>query len=319
MMVRGYIAIGWTLALAAGADAQLNHAADSLLRAGALVRAESEFYAAVNAKPHDPGARWALGRYLVERGAPRVGATLMEEAIQFGGRDWAPLVASDLAPVYLSIGEYRALAGLAPSLGAGERERAEWLIAHPTRIIAPDSVLTVGYQHTDVDNTIGRTTLRVNGHPVEAVISCRPRGIMLSDSMAAALRIRRFASTDGRGTAASAGPATADSVTIGRLTYTNIPVSVARGMDSGVVIGLDVLSRFAPTFDPRTDRISLRVGGALPDAERALSGQATRMTHDDILVLQAGHWASIGERSIAQRLAEHRWTLDARRGQIRIE
>jgi Flp pilus assembly protein TadD len=74
-------------AIAAPRDsgAQASRTADSLLNAGAVARAESLYYAAIRARPRDPMARWALGRYLAERGALRVAATLLEEADQFCG------------------------------------------------------------------------------------------------------------------------------------------------------------------------------------------------------------------------------------------
>ena len=103
-------------------------------RPGALQRAESLYYAAARAHPRDPAARWALGRYLVARGAPRVGMTLFEEAIQFGGD--ASKIGADLAPVYLSLGEYQKLSALRaapiPKRSASERGgscriRRRWL------------------------------------------------------------------------------------------------------------------------------------------------------------------------------------------------
>ena len=108
--------------------------ADSLLNAGALQRAESLYYSAVQARPRDPMARLALGQYLVSRGAPRVGMTLFEEALQFGGD--ASVVNADLAPTYLALGEYHKLSALKASpLSAPERERARWLVARSTKLM----------------------------------------------------------------------------------------------------------------------------------------------------------------------------------------
>src|SRR4051812_11276028 len=92
---------GALLLIATGAHAQSVRVADSLLQRGSLARAESIYYAATRARPRDPVARWSLGRFLVARGAPRVGATLFEEALLFGG---APtMITPDLVPVYLAI------------------------------------------------------------------------------------------------------------------------------------------------------------------------------------------------------------------------
>ena len=59
--------------------------ADTLLIAGRIFAAESLYYVAVRRGPRDPAARLALGRYLAQRGALKVGAVLMEEARYFGG------------------------------------------------------------------------------------------------------------------------------------------------------------------------------------------------------------------------------------------
>ena len=80
----------WAVALAvAGSSAAVAKAqdvriADSLLRRGLVDRAETEYYAAARARPRDPDARFALGRYLLDRGAFRIGATLIDESMQFG-------------------------------------------------------------------------------------------------------------------------------------------------------------------------------------------------------------------------------------------
>ena len=67
-----------------GASAQTTRA-DSLLEHGALSRAESLYFAAVRRRSaRSDGANGRSGKYLVLRGAPRVGMTLFEEALQFG-------------------------------------------------------------------------------------------------------------------------------------------------------------------------------------------------------------------------------------------
>jgi Flp pilus assembly protein TadD len=127
--------------ITAVARAQTARIADSLLDRGRLDRAESLYYAAVRVRPRDPAARWALGRFLAERGAQRVAVTLFEESLQFGGD--AKLVSADLAPLYLALGDFHSLAKLPASpLSGGEKSRAAWLETHPTRLIAPDSVFT---------------------------------------------------------------------------------------------------------------------------------------------------------------------------------
>jgi hypothetical protein len=293
--------------------------ADSLLEHGALVKAESIFYAEVRVHPYDPVARRALGTYLLQRGAPRVGMTLFEEARRFGADP--RMVGLQLAPVYLSLGEYHALATLPSSpLTRGELERARWLDAHPTNIVAPDSLLTAAYHETTEPGYLGHVTIRVNGRPLEAVISVRTRGITVSESNRAAKGLRRFAAASPKEKVISGGTAAADSVGLGGLSIVNFPITLAR-LDESVaaVIGLDVLGRFAPTFDPRTDRVTLRTSGRVDPTLSDADTFPTRLTESDFLVLRDGAWLSAGLPQMTRLLGDHCWTLDARRGQIVVE
>src|SRR6185312_14292630 len=233
--------------------AQSIRLADSLLERGALDRAESLYYAAVRARPHDAVARWALGRYLAERGAPRVAATLMEEALRFGGD--SHMIGPDLAALYERLDEYRELLALGGApLSAGERNRASWLLEHPTRVIAPDTLLVAQYREAPgPSGYLGTLTIRVNGRPLDAAIAPRASGLVIADTNAIVQRLHRFPTP--AGSAARGNPslaAVADSIGIGRLSLTNVPVSVAP-IDGGyqAAIGVDLLDRFAPTFDAR--------------------------------------------------------------------
>lgn len=303
-------------AVSSGSRAQSVRVADSLLHAGALARAESVYYAAARVRPHDPAARWALGRYLVARGAPRVGGTLFEEAIRFGGD--RSLIGTDLVPVYLATGQYDKLAALATTSPA-ERARARWLTAHETRIIAPDSIIMADFHGSGDTSTLGRITLRIDGRPYSAVLSARVRGIVVSDTVVAARALHVF----GTGaTSRAAIPAAADSISIGRMTITNVPVTVAHGATPSVTIGLGALAAYAPRFDARTSRMSLYVGAASPNAPaRSPAGTAldALALGYDIQVLRAGGWASLTDAPIAALLRTRPWDYVARRGEIVIE
>jgi hypothetical protein len=288
--------------------------ADSLLNAGGLQRAESLYYAAAQAHPRDPAARWALGRYLVSRGAPRVGMTLLEEAIQFGGD--AARIGSDLAPVYLTLGEYQKLSALRAPISTTERERARWLVSHPSKLIAPDSSTSVQYKKSNESSGIGAIALRVNGRTIEATVSTHVRGIVLSDTSAAAKRVRAFR-TPGA-SAAQPIPAVADSIGFGGYSLSQVPVTLA-SLPGQALIGIDVLARFAPTFDPRSDRATLHVSGSVPKPSPGVDQFSTLMTANDLRLLQAGGWLSIDQAPIARMLSTRRWTVDAKRGQLTIE
>jgi hypothetical protein len=308
-------AIVAVVALASISRAQSNRVADSLLALGRLDRAESLYYAAVRVRPRDPQARWALGRFLAERGAQRVAVTLFEESLQFGGD--AATISPDLAPLYLSLGDYHALAALPSSpLTSGERSRAVWLESHPTRLVAPDSVLTAILKSSGDSTYIARVPLRVNGHVVDAFIDAATHGIVLSDSMAGTSKAHMFVEKDARGRSTFAGAA--DSIGIGRLVMTNAPVTVAP-ITVAAIVGLDALARFAPTLDLRAGRLTLRVSGSPERMPASATILSTLAKPTDWLVLQANGWISMRDPSIGRLLREHRWTLDAKRGQIVLE
>jgi hypothetical protein len=308
--------------LLAGVPASMtaqSRVADSLLEHGALAKAESVLYAAARIHPHDPAARRDLGVYLVQRGAPRVGMTLFEEAGRFGAD--ARSVSRLLAPVYLSLGEYHSLATLPSSpLTHGEIERARWLEAHATNIMAPDSVLTVAFHASADPGSLGHVTIRVNGRPIEAAISVRARGIAVAESNHASQALRKFAAASPKEKVSIGIPAVADSIGMGRLSVVNYPVTIER-LGDGVqgVIGLDVLGRFAPTFDPRANRATLRTSGRVDIKTTDGDAFPTRLTDGDFLLLRGGAWTSASLPTITKLLGEHRWTLDARRGQIVVE
>ena len=307
------LSIGIVAARTVGAQSVAT--ADSLFQRGILDRAESLYYGVARLRPHDPSARSGLARYLAGRGSARLAVTLFEEALRFGGD--STQISADLAPLYLGLWQYRSLLGLRPSVvSLAERERARWLGSHPTRLRAPDSLITVFYQPL-ADNTgrLGRMSMRINGRTVDAVISVTTNGIVLSDSVATATRLRRFAGHYARGGASSLDDiAAADSIGLGRLTLTNFPARVSQ-MSTPAIIGADVLGKLAPTFDPATGRMVLRVNGSVPSG---LPGDRfpTWSTTTDLKLLQTGGWISIAQPQIVQMLVGRVWTLDAKRGQI---
>jgi hypothetical protein len=297
------------------AGAQSVATADSLFQRGILERAESLYYGAARSRPRDPAARLGLARYLAGRGSARVAISLFEEALRFGGDTMQ--ISSDLAPLYLGLWQYRSLLGLRSSaVSVAERDRARWLGSHPTRLIAPDSLITVFYQPlADNSGRLGRMSIRVNGRTVDAVISVTTNGVVLSDSVATATRLRRFAGHYARGAASSLDDiAVADSIGMGRMKLTNFPARVAQ-MTTPAIIGTDVLGKLAPTFDPGTGRMVLRITGTVPSG---LPGDRvpTWSTTTDLKLLQANGWISIAQPQVTQMLIGRIWTLDAKRGQI---
>jgi hypothetical protein len=312
------MAIAAALAAASGGVARAQHAdtrADSLLREGAIARAESMYYAAVRARPRDPQARWELGRYLVSRGALRVGATLVEEAVRFGLDPAAG--AATLAPVYLQIGEYHALATLpGSSLGAGELARARWLVEHPPRVVAPDSIVAASYHPVFTDGAVGTLPVRINGRTVEATITARVHGLVIADTTAVARLLRRYPAGD----VASRGvPAVADSVGLGRLSISNAPVTIASGLAAPAMIGIDAFTQYAPRFDPRAGRMLLHPTGVPIAAPNGATVLPTLAVESDVLIARGGGWASLTSPVLGSLLGDRRWTVDAKRGRIIVE
>jgi hypothetical protein len=219
--------------------------------------------------------------------------------------------------LYLSLGDYHALSALPSSpLTAGERARVTWLEAHPTRVVAPDSVLIAVLKPSADSSYLGRVPIRVNGRVVDAFVDVASRGIILSDSLAGASKTRMFAEKEQRGRRTIA--AAADSIGIGRLFMTNVPVTVAP-ITVPAIVGLDALARFAPTFDPRAGRLTIRASGSVEQMPPSATALSTLVKPADWLVLQANGWISMRDPSVATLLRERRWTLDAKRGQIVLE
>jgi hypothetical protein len=301
------------------AGAQSLRIADSLLHAGQIARAESLYYDAVLHRPHDPAARSALGGYLATRGAPRVAATLYEEAIRFGGNRAS--LSRSLAPIYFDLGEYQDLLSLPVSpLSGAERQRVRWLTEHKSALVVADSLLMVTYRESADSEFVGHLPIRIDGHIVDAAISVTARGVILDDSNPLVARLHRFRTPIRGADGPQYVPAVADSIGIGQLSLMNEPVMVAPlAKHTAAVVGLDVLARFAPTFDPHTDHITLRANGRVGEGTAGSYEFSTVMTNSDLLIAQAGGLASVRTPDIKRLLAERRWTLDTRRGTLVLE
>ncbi len=252
--------------VAAPAEAQDPVArADYLMRVGRVFAAESVYYWAATSKPKDPAARLALGRYLASRGALRTAATLLEEARFFGGDP--KVVAAELAPIYERLGEYRVLASLPASpLSPAEQMRAEWLRdSRPTRR-GPASVV-VSLLSAE-PHLVGRVVLRIGRDSIVADIDPAAHGLALDTAWARRRGVRRFAPAVERVPERMAGVVT--ELMLGELTLGNVPVSfAAHGGAERAVVGLDFLSRLAPSFDERESTLTLRAGGKVPALPRA--------------------------------------------------
>jgi hypothetical protein len=292
--------------------------ADSLLASGHVATAESVYYATSSARPRDATARAALGRYLASRGALRIGAVLLEEARLFGG-DTAS-IARSLAPIYGSLGDYRALAVLPASpLSTAEQARARWLVSHPPVLEFPDSVAKLAYKPVTDGSGLGTLAIGIGERGVDAEIDPSVSGVVLRGRSA---RRRGGIRTFGADSTGVVG--IISELHLGDVILSNVPVRFdtssvrSSGKNSDVLLGLDVLRRLAPSFDPKADTVILRRSGQIAPTTR---GTRAPMLLDErgLRVLIDGRWDSASSRTMALLLGTRSWTLDAKRGSIVLQ
>lgn len=279
--------------------------ADSLLAAGRLDDAENAYYHASRQKPRDPIVRAALGRYLAARGAPRVGAVLLEEARQFGG-DSARL-ASALAPIYERAGDYASLVALRPDvLTPAERARARFLANNPPEARLRDSIAMVTYRPAGDGEGFGTVLLRIGRAEMPAVIDPRVSGLVLPAS--ARRDVRDF------GQRGDHRIGVARTLRVGSVVFSNVPVAVGTP-DTKARIGFDVLARYSPTFDASASLLTLRrVDRRAPVPTGAR--MPTLYDANGLRVLMNGAWYQSTDGLMAMLLATRRWMWDHRRGDI---
>lgn len=279
--------------------------ADSLLAAGRLNAAEDAYYAAARARPRDPIARAALGRYEAARGRTKPGIVLIEEARFFGGDSVA--LAHVLAPLYARLGDFQALASLRPIVVTpSERRRAIWLADRPTQASLLDTVVMLSYRPIGNGNGFGTVILRLGATELPAVIDPRVFGLMLPP--AARAQLRAFGREGGKTIAV------ADAARLGGITFSNVP-AVIGGPDDPIRIGLDVLAPYSPTFDPRKGIIMLRrVDRRAPPT----AGVRVPILYDNngLRLLMGGRWQPTSLAMPAMLLATRPWMWDGKRGEI---
>jgi len=292
--------------------------ADSLLASGHVAAAESMYYAVSSSRPRDAVARAALGRYLAARGALIVGATLLEEARLFGGDTVS--IARALVPIFGSLGNYRALSVLPGSpLSSAEQNRVRWLVGHAPVLEFPDSIATLPYKPMTDGSGLGTLTIGISDRTMDATIDPSVTGVVLRGRIARRRGGLHVFAEDTNGVVA-----VVNELHLGVVTLTNVPArldsssSHAKSGRQGAYIGLDVLRRLAPTFDPTTDSLTLRRSGQVSAntvgtrAPMLLDGQGLRILVD-------GKMTTLASRETARLLGTRRWILDAKRGVVLLQ
>lgn len=288
--------------------------ADSLLRRGRVFAAETLYYYAARKTPRDPGARLALGRYLAARGALKIGATLMEEALYFGGDK--KTVATYLAPVYERLGNYKALSTLPSSpLPYAQRSRAEWLVENPPTFDGPDSA-SIPLEPGD-STSLGVISIVVGADTLRGVLDPRVQGVVLDTSWLGRKPIKRFASTYDNDWRNMAGVGL--TMHLGAYALTNVPVSFdARLTTHQARVGLDIIAAMAATIDERAGTMMLRRDGRISDDATGERIPTLAYPGGLWLVRRDGVWPLMG--AMARGIVGGRkWTVNARRGEVIVE
>lgn len=281
--------------------------ADSLLASGQIARAEAAYYAASRARPRDPVARAALGRYLAARSATRVGAVLLEEAMRFGAD--STQTASVLVPLYERLGDYASIVALKPDvLKDDERRRAEWLSTRPRDARLRDSVVILTYRPIGDERGVGTVVIRVGSAELPAIIDPRTTGLVLPSTVRSATR--QFSARGGEGRTL----AVAEQLRIGPVTLFNVP-AVIGSADEQVRVGFDVLAPYSPSFDPRTGMLSLR---RVPRGARPHPGPRIPALYDinGMRLLIGGRWQPSTAAMPSMLLATRAWMWDEKRGDV---
>ena len=304
------IACGAALALVAGARLTAQDVrpvapsdADVAISEGRLADAEKLLFDASFASARDPAARGALGMFLASRGRLKVAAVLLDEARQFGGD---PAVIDErLARIDAWLGDWAAIAALKHYATTGPlRERALWLVNHPSTRGGDDSV-TVALEPNEIAG-LGRITLTVGGTNVDVDIDPTTDGLVLPSNGAVTAASQQFGMHD------TMSVAVVYAVGIGALRLANVPARlspVARP-----TIGLDLLAPLMPTFDAGAHALTLRQHPAQQQGD--LLPVVLGFPGVSFVAHPGQPLVAMGSAAGRSALRGSRWTFDLRRGAI---
>ncbi len=220
--------------------------AELAIAAGRLDDAERILFENSRRAPREPSARGALGSFLASRGKFLVGATLLEEALQFGGDSAA--IESRLFDIYRWAGLFDRAAALRHSR-ASQVERDALARAAGTAV-GGEGTATVPMSPNEAFG-LGRITVNVGGERVEADIQPLASGIVLPSSM------QLFSAIEAVGARGDTTFGVARTIAIGGVTLGPVPVMLVPTVRTGR-IGLDLLGLLHPTFDVGARSLTVR-------------------------------------------------------------
>jgi hypothetical protein len=284
--------------------------ADSLLAVGEVARAETLYYAAARRDTRDFAPRMALGKYLVARGAFKIGLTLLEEAMAFGADTLA--IAHARTPALQVTDDWVSLAQLAKSpLTPAEKQRAVWLATNAPAIRGADSV-TVRFETSSVAG-LGRVSLVIGTDTLAADIDPNSAELVIGDYARYAGMVQVFSGAAGDMVAVVRRAA------IGDLVFERLPARIDRELGPARArIGLTLLAKLAPTVDAAAGVLTLRRNGRV-DASMGRRRVPVVFRFPGVGVARPGRFVPIESPAGRAVLAQARWTLDLKRGELVLE
>lgn len=276
--------------------------AELAIAAGRLDDAERILFENSRRAPREPSARGALGAFLAARGKLLVGATLLEEAMFFGGDSAA--IQGRLFEIYRWAGLYDRAAALQHSR-ASQVERDA--MARAGRAAAGGEREATVPMAPNEGLGIGRITLNVAGERVEADIQPLATGLVLPATL------QLFGAIEVIGAHGDTTFGVARAISIGGVTLGPVPVALISSLRTAR-FGLDMLSLLQPTFDARVQTLTLRsqpieIGGRFVPALLGFPGLS--------IVSREGE-GPLGLQTAGGRSALRgvRWTLDVSGGAV---
>jgi hypothetical protein len=279
--------------------------AERAIAAGQLDVAQDLLFENTRVAPREPTARGALGQFLASRGRFLVGATLLEEALLFGGDTVS--IESRLLEIFRWTAQYDRAGTLAAARMVPEERSA--MRRAGAAAAGGAATATVPLQPNEAFG-LGRFALRVGSESVDADIQPLMSGLELPSTQAL------FSVLEPVGSRGDTTYGVVRQISIGGVRFGPVPVKLVPSLRTAR-IGLDLLSQLTPTIDAGRAELVVRSeakeipGKALPVLLSfpgltfvAREGDAPVSLH------------TVSGRSVLRGL---RWTLDMSAGAIIIE
>jgi hypothetical protein len=282
--------------------------ADQAIAAGKFGYAEDLLFYESSLNTRDFTARAALGAFMAARGRFLVGATLLEEAMQFGADSVS--IQTRLFEVYRWEGRFAQAASQRLARVSPEIRAAFERVTQAEASGAPSA--TVPMQPNEMLG-LGRIAIQVGGERIESDIQPLLTGVMLPSTM------QLFSTLESVTARGDTTFAVASQISIGGVHVGPVPVMLVPGLRAGR-IGLDVLALLRPTLDQRAGTLTVRSTDPVPEVA-ASQRRLLFLNFPGVSYLARDGEGAVALHTPAGRagLRGMRWTLDVASGAILIE